>query len=178
MKKKMGPFKVSARRSQPEYAIWSNIKQRCGNPDNAAYSNYGARGITLCDEWQTFEGFLAGVGKRPAPDLTLDRIDNDMGYQPGNVRWTTRRVQGQNKRSVTWLEIDGVRLALPDFAKRAGISYATAYRWHRNGELEQRLGRPLWTVLHPAERCIHMRAKFTANHGVVFHDPAERERVA
>lgn len=170
-------WKATERTGQPEYAIWSNIKQRCYNPKNKAYRNYGGRGITLCAEWQTFDGFLAGVGKRPSPDLELDRIRNREGYKPGNVRWTTRKVQAQNKRNVRWIEINGERLALPDFAKRMGISYSTAYRWYRSGELTMRLGKPTWTVLHPSERIKRARSTKTsrADHfkvaGVTFHDP-------
>ncbi len=86
-----------------EYRAWNNIKERCYNPNNPAYADYGARGITMDEEWRTsYTVFLAAVGRCPSPELTLDRIDNDRGYVPGNVRWATRLVQNNNKRPY-WL---------------------------------------------------------------------------
>lgn len=75
------------------------MKQRCLNPNHAAYENYGGRGITVCQQWvESFETFLADVGCKPDPDLTLDRIDNDGNYEPGNIRWATRSQQNSNQR--------------------------------------------------------------------------------
>jgi hypothetical protein len=70
-----------------EYGIWTNIKTRCYNQNTRAYQNYGARGITLCAEWDaSFDVFLAAVGPAPSRLHSLDRIDNDRGYEPGNMR--------------------------------------------------------------------------------------------
>ena len=85
----------------PEYKIWSAMKNRCLNPDNQAFEDYGGRGITVCDLWKkSFRAFLESVGRRPSPELVLDRIDNDGNYEPGNARWTTRLVSNSNRRSV------------------------------------------------------------------------------
>lgn len=86
-------------RNTPLYAIWCAIIQRCTNPNDPAYPNYGGRGITICDQWRhDFVAFRDHVGD-PPPDLTLDRIDNDRGYEPGNVRWATRAEQNRNRRA-------------------------------------------------------------------------------
>jgi hypothetical protein len=82
----------------PLYPIWKTMRQRCLNPANADYRWYGARGITVCERWNDFTNFLADVGERPSPELTLDRIDVNGNYEPGNIRWATWEQQRQNKR--------------------------------------------------------------------------------
>lgn len=80
----------------PEYRAWSQLIQRCTNPKNPRYSTYGARGISVCKRWLQFAHFLEDMGARPAADLSIDRVDNDRGYEPGNCRWATRSQQAQN----------------------------------------------------------------------------------
>lgn len=88
-------------RKKPEYIIWHNMLRRCYDKARAGYKYWGGRGIEVCEEWRTsFSKFLADVGERPSPELTLDRIDNNGNYEPGNVRWATRAVQSRNRSNV------------------------------------------------------------------------------
>ena len=81
---------------------WYSMVARCTNPNHKDYRWYGARGITVCPEWmESFDAYYAYVGDAPAPGLTLDRIDNDGNYEPGNVRWATKLEQTRNRRQAT-----------------------------------------------------------------------------
>lgn len=79
------------------YKSWHAMRQRCLNENNDQYIDYGGRGITICDAWDSFENFLADMGDRP-PKMTLDRVDPNGNYEPGNCRWATRKMQSQNQR--------------------------------------------------------------------------------
>jgi len=81
-----------------EYSIWSKIVTRCTNPETKDYPKYGGRGIQICDRWRDFANFFADVGHRPSLQHSLDRINNNGNYEPGNVRWATAKEQARNRR--------------------------------------------------------------------------------
>lgn len=90
-----------------EYRAWSNMKQRCSNPRNDNYEYYGGRGVTVCDHWQrNYAAFRFWVGPRPSPKHSIDRIDPDGHYAPGNVRWATVSEQRNNRRDSTRREAE------------------------------------------------------------------------
>lgn len=83
----------------PEYKAWIHARRRCTTPHDPAYKHYGGRGIRVCDEWmQSFAKFYDHIGPRPTEQHSLDRIDNDGHYEPGNVRWATKSEQAANQR--------------------------------------------------------------------------------
>ena len=82
-----------------EYKIWHNMIQHCTNPNSPKWEWYGGRGITVCERWRnSFVDFLTDVGRKPSPELTLDRIDNNGNYEPGNWRWATIEQQRWNQQ--------------------------------------------------------------------------------
>lgn len=113
------------------YYIWQQIKQRCNNPKKQFYYAYGARGISVCKEWmESFENFYDYVSKLPhygEEGYSLDRIDNDGNYEPGNVRWATAIQQSNNLRKNVHFLVDGVSYTPREYADKHGLSYSYAY---------------------------------------------------
>lgn len=117
-----------------EYRVWQGIRQRCNNPDSYAYKGYGGRGISMHPAWeQDFELFLADVGFSPSKEHSLDRIDNNRGYEPDNVRWATRKEQSNNTRSNVRDVINGVEHTLAEIADTYGIKYHIVAQRYRRG---------------------------------------------
>lgn len=131
----------------PEYSIWKQIKYRCLNPTNRSYHNYGGRGITICKEWLDFSTFYNDVGKRPSTKYSIDRIDNNKGYSKGNVKWSTKKEQNDNRRMSIWLQLDGKKMVLKDWAKLAGITdVALKYRLNKGMTLRQAISLKRFTM--------------------------------
>lgn len=126
-------------RPSPEYLAWLAAKKRCNNPRNASYRAYGGRGIRMCVRWEeSFNAFLCDMGLRPGPEYSLDRIDTDGNYEPGNCRWVVTRVQGRNRRVNKWYEFEGQPALLIDIANFLGISRDRARSLERRGLLPAR----------------------------------------
>lgn len=128
------------------YNAWAQMKQRCTNPNNPGYMYYGGRGITMCQRWTSnFEDFYMDVGARP-DGMTLDRIDNNKGYEPNNVRWATKQEQARNRRCVVTVAHDGKQMFLHEWAEVIGVSHDILKKRWQLGErppelLEPRRGR-------------------------------------
>lgn len=108
--------------SSPEYIIWKHIRARCGNPTNQDYHHYGGRGIKVCDRWiKSFVNFFEDMGPKPFPEATIERLDNDGNYEPGNCKWKSRKEQARNTRRNRFLTLNGVTQSVPDWADQLGI---------------------------------------------------------
>lgn len=102
-----------------EYYTWNSMIGRCHNVKHRQYSEYGGRGITVCEEWRkSFINFFNDMGPKPSPSLSLDRMDNNKGYYKGNCRWATKSEQQRNTRANKYIEHNGEKLLLTDWAKR------------------------------------------------------------
>jgi hypothetical protein len=112
----------------PEYRAWLGARMRCNNSNDGAYANYGGRGITFCEQWNTFERFFADMGPRPGPEYSLERIDNSKGYCPGNVKWGTLLEQANNKRNSRTITLDGQTKTLSQWARHTGLKPGTIWR--------------------------------------------------
>lgn len=118
----------------PEYRTWSSMLRRCRY--KAENPRHGGRGIEVCDRWNEFQSFYEDMGPKPSAHHTLDRIDNDGDYEPGNCRWATRKEQANNRNNSIYVTIDGNDIPLSDAAKLLNISYGTMYwRLKRNRPL-------------------------------------------
>lgn len=117
-----------------EYDTWSRMKSRCTSTQNERYGYYGGRGIKVCDRWlESFENFFEDLGKRPE-GMTLDRIDNNGNYEPGNVRWATIRQQNNNTRANVVITYEGVSKTIGEWADYLGIKYNALWlRLYRRG---------------------------------------------
>jgi len=133
-------------RKSAEYNTWCSMRQRCNNKNATSYRNYGARGITVCDRWNTsFMSFLADMGKKPSSEHTIDRINNDLGYSPENCRWALMDEQCNNRRSNRRVTINGETKTISQWARKSGLSSQVILnRVDKLGWGEQKLLTPLF----------------------------------
>jgi hypothetical protein len=114
------------------YKAWANMKSRVQGKTERSRKSYLLKGITVCDRWKQFEGFLADMGECP-PGLTLDREDNDGNYEKDNCRWVPAAIQNRNKSDTILVDYRGSQLALVDACAAAGVLYDTAMKRIRRG---------------------------------------------
>jgi hypothetical protein len=111
------------------YKSWESARRRCSNPKDNMYRYYGGRGITICPEWAAdYAAFLRDMGERPEGH-SLDRIDFNGNYEPGNCRWLPKSEQPKNRRSLVRIEHEGRTMLLSEWARELGLPYPTIRDW-------------------------------------------------
>lgn len=127
----------------PEYVAWSNIRGRCLRPSHPQFGHYGGRGILLCERWMSFANFLSDMGPRPSAQHSIDRIDNNKGYEPSNCRWATWNQQCNNKRVSTHYTALGRTQTLAEWAKELKMLRHTLHgRLQRGWTIERAFSTP------------------------------------
>lgn len=119
-----------------EFKTWLAMKARCTNQKHPFYKDYGGRGIKICPRWMTFSNFLDDMGRKPTPDHTIDRINNDGDYEPTNCKWSTPIEQSNNRNTNTVVSYHGERLTIAQlirksFPKALQASARTRFYWRR-----------------------------------------------
>ena len=123
----------------PEYRTWQMMKDRCLNKNGKRYADWGGRGITVASEWvNDFQAFLAHIGRRPSPRYSIDRIDNNVGYMPGNVRWALRLQQMRNTRRSRIVTVNGKTQCISAWCEELGIEPDAVWSRIKKGWSEER----------------------------------------
>jgi len=149
----------------PEYLAWSNMRARCHYPRDKKFANYGGRGIRVCDRWlKAFANFFADMGPRPTPGHSLDRIDNDGNYEPGNCRWATREVQANNKSTSRRISFRGREQTVAQWSAELGFSPELVHSRLNNGwPVEAALSLPPNAIWHRPLAVVAFSAAPSAN---------------
>lgn len=117
----------------PEHRIWKSMRRRCNNPNDISYKFYGARGIKVCKRWDSFENFLADMGKRPSNKYSIERKKVNKDYSPSNCYWVINTRQNRNRRDTVYITYQGKKLAMVDWADLLGIKQSTFRRRYYMG---------------------------------------------
>jgi hypothetical protein len=138
------------------YRIWAGILKRCNNPRIPIYRYYGARGITVCERWLRFENFLVDMGE-PPEGYSIDRSDNNRGYEPGNCAWASKKQQARNRRSNVHLTHNGETKTLAEWAELLGVTSGTLVdRLWRGWTTEQTVTTPKLRAASKGDRGFHL----------------------
>lgn len=116
----------SQHRGSPEYRVWRNMRDRCLNPNDTAYPEYGGRGIRICERWSSFQAFLADMGPRPSLRHSIEREDVHGNYEPGNCRWAIQKEQMRNTRRSRYVTYRGKIMTVSEAVERSGTPYGRA----------------------------------------------------
>lgn len=124
--------------ARPEYYTWVGLRQRCNNPNDSRYDDWGGRGIKVCDRWKSsFENFISDMGDRPSKNYSIERIDNNGDYCPENCRWATREEQNRNTRGNHYETYNGITMILEDWAREFGVANASIRNQLRKKTFEE-----------------------------------------
>lgn len=118
------------------YIAWKNMRQRCLNPNHPQWEDWGGRGISFCQKWETFEGFFEDMGS-PKDGETLERLDNSKGYSKDNCEWRSHLAQNNNRRSNRVIENEGKRLTITQWSREREINHSTLNQRLRRGWSEE-----------------------------------------
>lgn len=130
----------------PEYDAWRAMKSRCHDVTHQGYARYGLRGIAVCDRWRnSFKAFLNDMGPRPL-GMTLERINNDGNYEPGNVRWATQKEQCRNRSNSVNLTFNGATKTVAEWAEELGLKHNVIRSRMRKGWTAAECLSPAWSV--------------------------------
>lgn len=128
----------------PEHIAWCDMRKRCYLSTHFRYADYGGRGVGVCERWRhSFEAFYQDMGPRPSASHSLDRIDNNGDYEPGNCRWSTAKEQARNTRRNRMLTFRGQTMCVAAWSEETGININTLYiRIHRGWSIDRVLSKP------------------------------------
>lgn len=156
----MGRTPVHGQCATREYAIWAGMLSRCRNPNRDGYANYGGRGVAVCERWNKFESFIADMGPAPSRRHSLDRIDGDGDYEPGNCRRATTVQQANNRKNTRMVSYRGRLMPLTEAVRLGGCVIHPQAAWRRieacgwtvEAAIETRSRRPVpRTYKHPVD---------------------------
>lgn len=124
-----------------EHRAWTRMKRRCHNPNSKDYYGYGSVGVTVAKKWHKFAGFIEDMGPCPEGCNSLDRIKNNKGYEPGNVRWSDAFQQANNKTNNRFFKIGEITRTVPQWSRATGVQIATIWRRLNKGQsIEEAIG--------------------------------------